>query len=445
MENEKVLYQTSPSVFYRNYDGKIFLRNVATRYEYSYNEIVGDVLDILKTQMSFDELISKLGEIYRIKNTVEFRKDIYEFLEKLVSKDIVLCDDPIAASIPHKLVFDDLLEDHNTQRKFWSAVLEITYRCTEKCRHCYLDDPEEQKSSVELTFDDYKKAIDEMYEMGCWSILVTGGEPTLHPDFLKICRYIVSKGILLDVFTNALYISDELFEALCELNLNCISFSLYGGSPEFHDYITQVPGSFYKTLHNILKFKATGVDLYVKTLLFKNKYDEWLKLEKLTERLNLRLNTGTFLLSTHTKDDRTCMMQTDDEYRQFLRHTQKKMRGTQRIPHRDVQSYICTAGRSSLAITANGDVRPCSAVPLILGNIKTDSLKDIWNSDKLMNFYKIKYVDLDPECKSCKYADFCSTCLGDVYDEKTGKLSTCSYTCRHAKLRYEEACMGNAE
>ena len=49
MENEKVLYQTSPAVFYRNYDGKIFLRNVDTRYEYNYNEIVGDILDILKT------------------------------------------------------------------------------------------------------------------------------------------------------------------------------------------------------------------------------------------------------------------------------------------------------------------------------------------------------------------------------------------------------------
>ena len=438
MENEKVLYQTSPAVFYRNYDGKIFLRNVDTRYEYNYNEIVGDILDILKTKMSFDELISKLGDIYRIKNVEEFRSDIYDFLENLVKKAIVDCEKVVENSDVKKSIYDTLIEEHNQKRQFWSAVLEITYRCSEKCRHCYLDDQGNKCKSDELTFEDYKKVVDELYEMGCMNILVTGGEPTLHKDFLKICRYIVNKGILLDVFTNALYIPDDMFEALCDMHLNCISFSLYGGSPEFHDYITQVPGSFHKTLHNILKFKAAGLDLYVKTILFKDKYDEWLKLDALSRRLNFRLNTATFILSTREKGDRCHMMQTDDEYRQYLKLCRSREQGPHLIPHRDVESYICTAGRSSLAITANGDVRPCASVPYVLGNIKEDKLKDIWESEKLMTFYKFKYTDLDTACKDCKYSNHCSICLGDAYDEKTGKLSKCSYTCRHAKLRYEE-------
>ncbi len=437
MENEKVLYQTSPAVFYRNYEGKVFLRNVATRYEYHYNEIVGDILDILKTQMNFEDLISRLSDIYRVKNAEEFRKDIKDFLNNLVQKSVVLSDER-ANSSPHRSVFQQMTDSHNAKRQFWSACLEITYRCTEKCRHCYLDDAGNHCKVDELTFEEYKKVVDELYEMGCMNILVTGGEPTLHPDFLKICRYIVDKGILLDVFTNALYIPDDMFEALCDMHLNCISFSLYGGSPEFHDYITQVPGSFHKTLHNILKFKAAGLDLYVKTILFKDKYDEWLKLDALSQRLNFRLNTGTFLLSTREKGDRCHMMQTDDEYRQYLRLCRSRERGPHLVPHRDVESYICTAGRSSLAITANGDVRPCASVPYVLGNIKEDKLKDVWESEKLMTFYKFKYTDLDTACKDCKYSNHCSICLGDAYDEKTGKLSKCSYTCRHAKLRYEE-------
>lgn len=437
MENEKVLYQTSPAVFYRNYDGKIFLRNVATRYEYHYNEIVGDILDILKTQMNFEDLISRLSDIYRVKNAEEFRKDIKNFLDNLVKKSVVLSNLPYD-TVPHSSVFQQMADTHNAKRQFWSACLEITYRCTEKCRHCYLDDEGNHCKVDELTFDEYKKVVDELYDMGCMNILVTGGEPTLHPDFLKICRYIVDKGILLDVFTNALHIPDDMFEALCDMHLNCISFSLYGGSPEFHDYITQVPGSFHKTLHNILKFKAAGLDLYVKTILFKDKYDEWLKLDALSQRLNFRLNTATFLLSTREKEDRCHMMQTDDEYRQYLRLVRSRERGPHLVPRRNVESYICTAGRSSLAITANGDVRPCASVPYVLGNVRTDHLKDIWESEKLMIFYQFKYTDLDTACKDCKYSNHCSICLGDAYDEKTGKLSKCSYTCRHAKLRYEE-------
>ena len=80
-------------------------------------------------------------------------------------------------------------------------TLELTYRCVEKCVHCYIDDAKPFCAKDELTLDDYKNFLRQAREMGCVKVLLTGGEVLLRKDFCDIAEFAVAQGFIVDIYT----------------------------------------------------------------------------------------------------------------------------------------------------------------------------------------------------------------------------------------------------
>lgn len=97
--------------------------------------------------------------------------------------------------------------------------------------------------------------IDKIYEIGVFSITISGGECLLRKDFIEILDYIATKHMLVSIFTNGTLLTDELVKQLLSYPINIVSVSLYGNNSELHDSITQVKGSFDKTLAGISVLK----------------------------------------------------------------------------------------------------------------------------------------------------------------------------------------------
>ena len=68
-----------------------------------------------------------------------------------------------------------------------NAVIEINDECNFKCDHCYLGNKTKSFMSLEL----FKKIIDELYNLECLSILITGGEPFMNPAFIDMYIYAI--------------------------------------------------------------------------------------------------------------------------------------------------------------------------------------------------------------------------------------------------------------
>ena len=447
MENARQVtrYRLADGVFYRQLGKSVYVRNVDTHYDYLFNSIVKDILDALREERTMADAVKTVAEQYNVVDADAFNTDIEQFIGSLVGKGLALKIEPSNnATNPIGAVTEKVQELCYKENRLWNVCLEITYRCNEKCIHCYLDNPKEQTKVGELTLDDYKRIIDEIADMGCLSVLVTGGEPTLRKDFLEICSYIVSKGMLLDVFTNALNISDDIFDTLCALKVNSVSFSLYGGTAAFHDSITRIPGSFDKSLKNIMAFKCVGVDVYVKTVLFRNHFDEFLALRRLGRRLNLRVNESTLIVGGHSGSKLSDMMLDEDDFRKlYIIEREDRDKARMSIDpakvYRDVEGPICGAGHKFISINPFGEVFPCNSVDISVGNIRKSSVKDIWeHSEALKRVRNIRFKDLDSKCASCPHSVSCTTCLGVFLRENDGELHPCSYTCRNARLRYEE-------
>ena len=103
-----------------------------------------------------------------------------------------------------------------------------------------------------------------------------------------------------------------------------------------------------------------------------------------------------------------------------------------------MNSSTCQAGTTGLSITPNGNVQPCIAFPLILGNLHKDSLQSILYGQKLKEWHKITLKEYT-ECGKHDYCNYCSICAGSNYVANNTPIKPCKTNCYIAKCRYDVA------
>jgi MoaA/NifB/PqqE/SkfB family radical SAM enzyme len=93
--------------------------------------------------------------------------------------------------------------------------IDLTYRCNNNCRHCWLWLPENDKViEKELSFVEIRGLVDEARELGCQRWLISGGEPMLRPDFPEIFDYLTKKAISYTLNTNGTLITPAIARLL---------------------------------------------------------------------------------------------------------------------------------------------------------------------------------------------------------------------------------------
>lgn len=435
-------YKIKDTVYYTKIDEFVYVRDVANRKDYKFSLIAEDVFSILKDETKLDSLLEKLRYLYRVDDQSQFCNEITSFVHVLIDRGLVVKTNTVKSkeSLANEMPIKEQVEEYcQKNKRMWGLGLELTYRCNERCIHCYVPQDKEDKQ-IELSSDEIKDVITQAKKIGCMEVLVTGGEPTLRRDFLEICEHIINERMLLNVFTNALNISDRVFNGLISLPLNSVSFSLYGRNPFFHDSITGVKGSFESSLKNILMFKSAGIDVFVKTIVFNNHVDEYEKLHQFCEQIGIAVRPATVLVPKYNGCSNRDLMMDEKSATRFYeyeckRNQQEKSLG---LIKRSPNSSVCSAGLSSLCVNPYGEVTACNSLPIPVGNIREQRLSDIWyKSESLNRIRNIKFADLGSACVACDCSALCGACLGAMYQENNKEFKACDYMCRYAMKRKE--------
>jgi len=154
----------------------------------------------------------------------------------------------------------------------------ITYICNERCVFCPCSE-EGTHTRPSLTYTEICNAIDQSIEQKqIENVCLSGGEPTLHPDFLNIVKYIFEKGLKVSLLTNAIKLSDSAFvEKLgtcCDLKKTDIIIAFHSHIPEKHDALTQHKNSFNLSLKGAMNLIENGAQLSVKINIVNYSYRE---------------------------------------------------------------------------------------------------------------------------------------------------------------------------
>lgn len=130
----------------------------------------------------------------------------------------------------------------------------IGYLCNERCRFCPCS--EESADVPSLTFEEICTAIRRaIEERGVKNILLSGGEPTIHPDYFRILEFIKSYNVNISLLTNALKLAEDNFTERMFSIINGekldVTVAFHSHIPEKHDFLTQHKGSFEKSMKGV--------------------------------------------------------------------------------------------------------------------------------------------------------------------------------------------------
>jgi radical SAM protein with 4Fe4S-binding SPASM domain len=298
--------------------------------------------------------------------------------------------------------------------------MDVTYRCNERCVHCYLD----HDDHGEMTTAEIKDVLDQLAEAGVFFITFSGGEVFLRRDFFEILEYARRLMFNVKIKTNAVMIHEEEARRIRELNVDTIQISVYSHRAEVHDAITKLPHSFERTVKAIRYLKEQGLRVTIANVLMTANASDYAGVQELAAELGVLYTLDPTITPMMDGDTSVLSLRIPGEDLPDLFHNsalvsnQEEFCAPPKPPSdEDLEGYSCSAGHSFCYISPYGDVFPCVQFPLPTGNIRQQKFLDIWNYSPQMNEVRsIQAKDLTV-CSSCSHVGSCSRCPGLAYME----------------------------
>ncbi len=157
----------------------------------------------------------------------------------------------------------DELAELFTPRPGQASMEEKVFRldnvCNQRCLFCNV--ATDKHSKIHHDTKRSRQVLERAYSLGNRRLTLTGGEPTLHEDLPRLIRFAKDLGFLrVALQTNAVKLENEsLARELAESGLDEAMVSLHSHRPEISDALTQVPGTWKKTVQGIRNLVSHGV------------------------------------------------------------------------------------------------------------------------------------------------------------------------------------------
>jgi len=299
--------------------------------------------------------------------------------------------------------------------------LDVTWRCNERCVHCYLD----HDDLGEMSYDEIEDLMSQMAAAGVFFLTISGGEPMLRSDIFPILRRARELTFNVKLKTNGILIREKEAALIRELGVDTVQVSIYSHRPEVHDAITKVKGSLERSLAAIRFMVSSGLKVTMANVVMKQTRWDYPDVQKLAAELGAmftidptitpHINGDRSLLALNVSredlrdimNDKTIAGQTEDQFVAVAPGADDD--------HMD--NIPCSAGHSACYVSPYGDVYPCVQFPLPSGNVRQQKFIDIWKySPQLEEVRSIRTRDL-PVCSTCAHSSGCSRCPGLAYME----------------------------
>jgi len=301
-----------------------------------------------------------------------------------------------------------------------AVQVDLTYRCNERCVHCYLD----HHDHGEMTTAEIKHLLDEMAEAGVFILTLSGGEIFLRKDFFEILEYARQLTFCVKLKTNAVLIREQDARRIRELGVESIQVSIYSHRPEVHDAITLVPGSLKRSVDAIRFLKSQGLRVIMANVLMTQNRQDYPAVRALAAELGVEStldptvtpmmdgNRSTLSLGVETSALREVFRDSSlvGDVDEFCAIPAK-------VDQSELEAIPCSAGHTACYVSPYGDVFPCVQFPVPTGNVRQQRFVDIWRHSQRMNEVRsIRVKDLTT-CTQCSHVSSCTRCPGLAYME----------------------------
>ena len=336
--------------------------------------------------------------------------------------------------------------------------LEITARCNNNCRHCYINLPANDLSAkaTELSPGEISRLADEAVALGAMWCLITGGEPLLRLDFQEIYTVLKQKGLLVSVFTNATLIDEDHLRVFKQYPPRDIEVAVYGVTRETYESVTRRKGSFGAFMRGLDLLFDCGIKVRLKAMALRSNLKELPEIARFCRErtkdyfrfdplLHLRFD-GNASRNADIRTERLSpeeivkIEQEDEERLNSLRKGRGEWINPEFAHTGCDHLFHCGAGKGSFSVSCEGLFRLCSDLwhPDCIYDLRKGSLADAWRNfaPKVRDMRSNRKAFLE-KCHICPIVNLCFWCPARSYLE-TGEMDTCvDYFCKvaHARAR----------
>jgi radical SAM protein with 4Fe4S-binding SPASM domain len=335
-----------------------------------------------------------------------------------------------------------------------SVHFDLTYRCNERCVHCYLD----HDDHGELTTAECLKVLDDLARSGTLFLTFSGGEIFLRPDLYEILAAARRLHFDISLKSNALLVTAERAARLREFGVRRVQISVYSDIPAIHDAITKVPGSLERTLAAIPILLEHGLQVKLACPLMKENLMAYRGVMALAEKLGVpyildltitpmmdgssgplqhRASVSSLLPVLRDPALQACKPQPSAAAASTL-DVLPSMFGSalsSGIESAAYEDLPCSAGHNSCYISPYGDVFPCVQLPQAAGNLRREKFDDIWyHAPQLERLRAIRESQL-PICSRCEIRSYCERCPGLALMEGGDLLGAYERACALAEQK----------
>jgi len=302
-----------------------------------------------------------------------------------------------------------------------SVQLDLTYRCNERCVHCYLD----HEDHGEMTTAEIKHLLDEMAAAGVFILTLSGGEIFLRKDFFEILEYArLERQFCVKLKTNAIMIHEREAARIRDIGVESVQISIYSHRPEVHDAITLVPGSLRRSLDAARFLKSQGLRIIFANVLMVHNLQDYQGVRSLAAEMGIECTLDPTITPMMDGDRSVLKLGVRQDTLREVFRDQALIGDVDEFcaiaapgDENALAALPCSASHTTCYVSPYGDVFPCVQFPLPTGNVRTQPFLDIWRySDRMNEVRSIRLKDLTT-CSSCSHVSGCSRCPGVAFME----------------------------
>lgn len=290
------------------------------------------------------------------------------------------------------------------------AHLGLTRHCNLRCQFCLWGDEVSRRGFMPREL--FQKALEEMSRMGTFEIELTGGEPTVHPDFPEFVEMASRLRFVMSITTNGFRLTEKALAAISDGLVAHVSVSVHGAGPGTHDRLVGRSGAWKATTRNIKRLISEGVRVSACFVVNRENY-----LEIAEARDMFRSQGAGFQLAVKIYNPFGL------ERVEAVRLRGEGMREVVKLfPDPPVCAHPCGAFMNTVYVAHDGAVWPCITLPIPLGNLAHNSLEEIWEG--LDEKSRILCRGLVQERKNAVYrgVDYFCPSMSRAYDGSLGGL-----------------------
>jgi radical SAM protein with 4Fe4S-binding SPASM domain len=369
------------------------------------NEHGKTILESIGTETPASEVVRKVASIYSF-DPNEIQGQVIAFLDNMTSTKFL-------HEGPYK---PDIMEPPDMSKgRPGSLYFHPTFKCNQRCIYCFNKKDREESTGAELTTEQWSDVFEQAKEFGIRNVIFTGGEPLLREDVFELAHRANSIGLSSQLLTNARPINKRNIDRIMS-SFGTVGFSLDSHIEERNDFL-RGKGAYRATIDAMKMLKKNNHTFSAKAVI--TKHNVW-DLPGLVQFFLEEFESGSIIPNMYIPPSRDMLdlLPGLDDYMQAMEKTNEVIErhygddkiSVLRFHGVPARQFQCGAAAGEISIAPDGSVYPCQALhkaEFNAGNIKEQSLQEIYYNSPIMQEVRNCTVDNIETCRDCDVKYLC--------------------------------------